>query len=222
MHIIYIYIYICTACPQACLPARMLAQTRLPGPPAQHIAIAADRAFAFRYPHQLKSWRDAGAQLSFFSPLADQPAPKAAQYIFLPGGYPELHAGQLAGAVQFKASLAYHAAVGTPIYGECGGYMVLGKGLVDANGQRHEMLGLLPLETSFQQRKLHLGYRQLTPLSNHFNASLMAHEFHYASTLKAAGPALFVAKDADHADLGEMGLHIGHTCGSFAHIIAAH
>ena len=195
-------------------------QTTLPGPPVQHIAIAADRAFAFRYPHQLKGWRDAGAQLSFFSPLADQPAPKTAQYIFLPGGYPELHAGQLAGAEQFKASLAYHAAVGTPIYGECGGYMVLGNGLVDANGQRHEMLGLLPLETSFQQRKLHLGYRQLTPLSNHFNASLMAHEFHYASTLKAAGPALFVAKDADHADLGEMGLHIGHTCGSFAHIIA--
>ena len=197
-------------------------QTTLPGPPVQHIAIAADRAFAFRYPHQLKGWRDAGAQLSFFSPLADQPAPKTAQYIFLPGGYPELHAGQLAGAVQFKASLAYHAAVGTPIYGECGGYMVLGNGLVDANGQRHEMLGLLPLETSFQQRKLHLGYRQLTPLSNHFNASLMAHEFHYASTLKAAGPALFMAKDADHADLGEMGLHIGRTCGSFAHIIAGH
>ena len=198
------------------------AQTTLPGPPAQHIAIAADRAFAFRYPHQMKGWRDAGAQLSFFSPLADEPAPKAAQYIFLPGGYPELHAGQLAAAAQFKASLAHHASLGTPIYGECGGYMVLGNGLVDAQGRRHEMLGLLPLETSFQQRKLHLGYRQLTPLSPHFSAPLMAHEFHYASTLKAAGPALFAAQDADHADLGEMGLHIGRTCGSFAHIIAGH
>jgi cobyrinic acid a,c-diamide synthase len=92
--------------------------------------------------------------------------------------------------------------------------------LVDAQGRRHEMLGLLPLETSFQQRKLHLGYRQLTPLSPHFSPPLMAHEFHYACTLKAAGPALFAAQDADHADLGEMGLHIGRTCGSFAHIIA--
>ena len=201
----------------ACAP-----QITLPAPPAQHIAIAADRAFAFCYPHQLKSWRDAGAQLSFFSPLADEPAPKTAQYIFLPGGYPELHAGQLAGAEGFKASLARHAAIGTPIYGECGGYMVLGKGLIDAKGIRHEMLGLLPLETSFQQRKLHLGYRQLTPLSDHFNAPVMAHEFHYASTLKADGPALFAAKDADHADLGEMGLHLGRTCGSFAHIIASH
>ena len=197
-------------------------QTRLPGPPAQHIAIASDHAFTFRYPHQLKGWRDAGAQLSFFSPLADEPAPKEAQYIFLPGGYPELHAGQLACAAKFKASLARHAALGTPIYGECGGYMVLGKGLVDAKGQRHEMLGLLPLETSFQHRKLHLGYRQLTPLSDHFNAPLMAHEFHYARTINAAGPALFATKDADHADLGEIGLHIGRTCGSFAHIIAGH
>ena len=76
----------------------LAAQTTLPRPPAQHIAIAADRAFAFRYPHQMKGWRDAGAQLSFFSPLADEPPPKAAQYIFLPGGYPELHAGQLAAA----------------------------------------------------------------------------------------------------------------------------
>jgi cobyrinic acid a,c-diamide synthase len=100
--------------------------------------------------------------------------------------------------------------------------MVLGNGLIDANGQRHEMLGLLPLETSFQHRKLHLGYRQLTPLSDHFNHPLMAHEFHYARTLKAAGPALFAAKDADHTDLGEMGLHVGHTCGSFAHIISGH
>jgi cobyrinic acid a,c-diamide synthase len=194
----------------------------LPKPPAQHIAIASDRAFAFCYPHQLKAWRDAGATLSLFSPLADEPAPKAAQYIFLPGGYPELHAGKLASAAQFKASLEHHAAIGTPIYGECGGYMVLGNGLIDANGQRHEMLGLLPLETSFQHRKLHLGYRQLTPLSAHFNHPLMAHEFHYARTLKAAGPALFAAKDADHTDLGEMGLHIGHTCGSFAHIISGH
>ena len=201
----------------ACAP-----QITLPAPPAQHIAIAADRAFAFCYPHQLKRWRDAGAQLSFFSPLADEPAPETAQYIFLPGGYPELHAGQLASAAGFKASLARHAAIGTPIYGECGGYMVLGKGLIDAKGIRHEMLGLLPLETSFQQRKLHLGYRQLTPLSHHFNAPVMAHEFHYASTLKADGPALFAAKDADHADLGEMGLHLGRTCGSFAHIIASH
>ena len=149
--------------------AACTSHTPLPKPPAQHIAIAADRAFAFCYPHQLKAWRDAGATLSFFSPLADEPAPKAAQYIFLPGGYPELHAGKLASAAQFKASLAHHAAVGTPIYGECGGYMVLGNGLIDANGQRHEMLGLLPLETSFQHRKLHLGYRQLTPLSDHFN-----------------------------------------------------
>jgi cobyrinic acid a,c-diamide synthase len=116
--------------------------------------------------------------------------------------------------------MAWHAAAGTAIYGECGGYMVLGRGLVDAKGARHEMLGLLPLETSFQTRKLHLGYRQLTPLSDHFTGVLGAHEFHYATTLTANGPPLFAAEDADGVFLDNMGLHIGQTCGSFAHIIS--
>ena len=189
-------------------------------PPAQHIAVARDLAFEFSYPHQLRGWQEAGASLSFFSPLADEGAPKAAGYIFLPGGYPELHAPQLASARTFKTSMACHAAAGTAIYGECGGYMVLGRGLVDAKGARHEMLGLLPLETSFQTRKLHLGYRQLTPLSDHFTGVLGAHEFHYATTLTANGPPLFAAEDADGVFLDNMGLHIGQTCGSFAHIIS--
>jgi cobyrinic acid a,c-diamide synthase len=188
-------------------------------PPAQHIAIARDLAFEFSYPHQLRGWQEAGASLSFFSPLADEAAPKDSGYIFLPGGYPELHAPQLAAAQKFKASMARYAATGSAIYGECGGYMVLGRGLVDAKGGRHEMLGLLPLETSFQTPKLHLGYRQLTPLSDHFTGALGAHEFHYATTLTADGPPLFAAEDADGAFLGNMGLHIGQTCGSFAHII---
>ena len=188
-------------------------------PPAQHIAVAQDLAFEFSYPHQLRGWQEAGASLSFFSPLADEAAPKDADYIFLPGGYPELYAPQLATARTFKASIGRHAAAGTAIYGECGGYMLLGRGLVDAQGTRHEMLGLLPLETSFQTRKLHLGYRQLTPLSNHFTGALCAHEFHYATTLTADGPPLFAAEDSDGDFLSDMGLHIGRTCGSFAHII---
>ena len=191
-------------------------------PPAQRIAIARDVAFEFSYPHQLQAWQKSGAQLSFFSPLADEPVEINAEYIYLPGGYPELHMAKLAAAETFTASILQHAAVGTPIYGECGGYMILGQGLIDTHGTRHKMMGLLPLETSFQKRKLHLGYRTLTPLTGHFNGSLRAHEFHYATTLSANGPPLFKAENADDEALGNMGLHIGQTYGSFAHIITGH
>ncbi|MEL7258235.1 MAG: cobyrinic acid a,c-diamide synthase, partial [Pseudomonadota bacterium] len=107
------------------------------------------------------------------------------------------------------------------IYGECGGYMVLGEGLVDADGQCHTMAGLLPLETSFATRKLHLGYRHLTAQSGPFQGRFAAHEFHYASTLKAQGKPLFCATDAEGTALPDMGLSRGHVHGSFAHIIDA-
>jgi|TARA_B110000261_G_scaffold88246_1_gene100712 cobyrinic acid a,c-diamide synthase len=189
-------------------------------PPGQRIAVARDVAFEFSYPHHLRSWRLAGASISFFSPVADEAVAKDADFIFLPGGYPELHAGQIAAAQRFKSSIKGHAANDTPIYGECGGYMTLGDAIIDEDGVSHEMLGLLNLETSFADRKLHLGYRQLSPLGPHFEGPLRGHEFHYASTLSAKGFPLFSAKDADNVQLPNMGLCSGQTFGSFAHIIS--
>lgn len=186
-------------------------------PPAQRIAVAQDAAFAFTYPHLMNDWRAAGAELSLFSPLNDQP-PAPADMIFLPGGYPELHAQKLANATNFRAGMI-KAASTTAIYGECGGYMVLGEALTDADGKPHNMLGLLPLETSFANRKLHLGYRSLAPMGGPFNSPLNGHEFHYATTLKANGPALFSATDAEGSPLADMGLRQGNTSGSFAHVI---
>lgn len=183
-------------------------------PPAQNIAIARDQAFAFCYPHLLNDWRAAGATLTFFSPLNDE-APQTADMVYLPGGYPELHAGRLAAAQVFRDGM--HTA--EMVYGECGGYMVMGDGLVDADGKRHRMLGLLALETSFEDHKLHLGYRKLTPLAGPFHRTLMAHEFHYATTLKAEGDALFTAEDAEGNALPPMGLARERICGSFAHLI---
>ncbi len=188
-------------------------------PPAQIIAVAQDPAFAFSYPHMLQDWRDQGAELQFFSPLADQPVPDAG-FVFLPGGYPELHAGRLAGNITFLESLR-SASKHTDIYGECGGYMVLGDGLIDAGGTRHAMAGLLSLETSFATRKLHLGYRSLTPLGGPFTAPVSGHEFHFASTIKVQGTPLFKACDAEGTQLPEMGLIQGHVSGSFAHVIDA-
>ena len=190
---------------------------RIP-PPAQRIAIAQDQAFAFAYPHLLADWRTGGAELHIFSPLADEPAPDA-DLVFLPGGYPELHAAQLSAATTFRASMQAAADNGTLIYGECGGYMTLGNSLTDADGICHEMLGLLPLDTSFAKRKLHLGYRTLSATSGPFQGQYAAHEFHYATTTHANGPALFSAKDAEGNSLGDVGLINGNTCGSFIHLI---
>lgn len=197
------------------LPAALKAPRM--APPAQTIAIARDRAFAFTYPHLLDDWRAAGAELKFFSPLADDPVPDAG-FIYLPGGYPELHAGQLAAANKFMSSLRNAAQI-IDVYGECGGYMVLGDGLIDADGTRHAMAGLLGLETSFATRRLHLGYRQLTPLGGPFSGQLAAHEFHYATTLRAQGAPLYAATDAEGNTLPDMGLSQGRVHGSFAHVI---
>ena len=186
-------------------------------PPAQVIAVAKDRAFGFAYPHMLADWRAAGAELRMFSPLKDEPVPDAG-FVFLPGGYPELHAGQLSGAQIFMQSLRFTSQV-IEIYGECGGYMTLGEGLIDATGTRHAMAGLLPLETSFAARKLHLGYRRLTAPDGPFRGAWAGHEFHYAGTLRAEGPPLFAAQDAEGTALPDMGLKHSRVSGSFAHLI---
>jgi cobyrinic acid a,c-diamide synthase len=196
------------------------------GPPAhieplgQRIAVARDLAFGFAYAHMLDDWRALGAEVSTFSPLAGERPAEGCDAVFLPGGYPELHAGKLAGAEEFRAGMARAVADNALIYGECGGYMVLGEGLVDSQGKRHRMLGLLRLETSFSEPKRHLGYRRLTMLGGlPWHGVLRGHEFHYATTLKAEGDPLFLAHDAEGADLGEAGLHHGKVMGSFFHVI---
>ena len=197
------------------LPAPDGSHLRLPAP-GRRIAIASDRAFAFAYPHILADWQADGAEILPFSPLADEAPDRDADFIFLPGGYPELHAETLANAQGFKAAIR---AATCPIYGECGGYMTLGHAITDKDGTRHEMLGLLDLETSFAQRKLHLGYRSLTAPDGPFAGHWTAHEFHYATTLRAEGTALFTATDAESNTLPPMGLIDGHVSGSFAHLI---
>ena len=190
-------------------PATLLA------PPAQRISVAYDTAFAFCYPHILQGWHAQGAEVQTFSPLANEPPPPC-DLVFLPGGYPELHAGKLAANETFLNGLRDAPA----IYGECGGFMTLGEGLIDKNGARHQLAGLLNLETSFAELRLHLGYRNLTPQGGPWKTHMKAHEFHYATILKAVGKPLFKTTDADGVKLPDMGLENGAVSGSFAHIIA--
>ena len=190
-----------------------------PLPPlAQNMAIAHDEAFAFAYSHLLADWRKQGAELSFFSPLSNEAPDSRANAIFLPGGYPELHAGKLAANEIFLDGLRKSTVT---IYGECGGYMVLGNALIDADGVAHQMAGLLPVTTSFKTRKLSLGYRQLNVINGPWQGELRGHEFHY-STIEKQSPAnaLFAARDAAGHELGNIGQRVGNVMGSYAHVIA--
>lgn len=197
-------------------------------PPADRIALARDAAFSFVYPHLIAGWRAAGATILPFSPLADEGPDASAQACWLPGGYPELHAAQLAANTQFRSSLQRFAET-RPVHGECGGYMAMGAGLVDAKGQRHQMAGLLGLETSFEKRRMHLGYRLATltaALAPHpVGARLRGHEFHYATILAQPDAALAHVVDATGAAVAETGSFRqqaggGQSSGTFFHLIA--
>jgi cobyrinic acid a,c-diamide synthase len=193
-------------------------------PPGQRIAIAHDAAFSFLYPHITAAWRAAGAELHFFSPLADEAPPHACDVCWLPGGYPELHAGRLAHAAHFLSGVRRFAMT-RPVHGECGGYMVLGRGLVDAAGERHAMLGLLDLVTSFAARRLTLGYREARLLDDNVlgpaGTVLRGHEFHYATIVELGADApLAEVADAYGSAAKPSGSRRGRVSGSFFHMIA--
>jgi cobyrinic acid a,c-diamide synthase len=195
-------------------------------PPARRIAIARDEAFSFLYPHILAGWRNSGAEFSFFSPLADEPPPKSCDLLWLPGGYPELHAGQLAAAERFLEGVRRFAAT-KHAHGECGGYMVLGESLTDQAGHAHRMAGLLGASFSFAKRKLHLGYRQARLAETHPLGSkgtiLRGHEFHYATieTMSPGDQPFAFVQDAHGGAEQSEGSRRGTVTGSFFHLIAA-
>jgi cobyrinic acid a,c-diamide synthase len=199
-------------------------RARALAPPGQRIALASDAAFTFIYPHILAGWRHAGAEVLTFSPVADEPPPESCDCCWLPGGYPELHAGALAAAQRFHTGLARFAKT-RPVHGECGGYMVLGQGLEDADRHRHVMTGLLGHATTFAERKLSLGYRTARLLSDGplgaADTVVRGHEFHYASLISAGNDAALAdLHDGLGRSLGPSGGHRGHVTGSFFHAIA--
>ena len=196
-------------------------------PPGQRIALARDAAFSFVYPHLLADWRNAGAEILPFSPLADEGPDASADTCWLPGGYPELHAGVLA-AAGFRQGLRDFAKT-RPVHGECGGYMAMGAGLIDKSGVLHEMAGLLRLVTSFEKRKMHLGYRvaTLNTAANGHPAGtrLRGHEFHYATIVDQPDAPLAKVMDATGASVPETGSIMafsggGQATGTFFHLIA--
>ncbi|MDB5653043.1 MAG: cobyrinic acid a,c-diamide synthase [Tardiphaga sp.] len=203
--------------------ATLSAQSALP-PPGQRIAIAKDEAFSFIYPHLLSGWRNAGAEIALFSPLANEAPPFDCDICWLPGGYPELHAGRLAAADSFLNGLQRFAET-HPVHGECGGYMTLGETLTDAEGIAHRMAGLLGVRTSFAIRKMNLGYREARLAAGgclgEAGATFRGHEFHYATVIDQGVDAPFAfATDAYGSEPVASGSRRGNVTGSFFHLVA--
>jgi cobyrinic acid a,c-diamide synthase len=198
------------------------ARTAHVAPPGRRIALAHDRAFSFVYPHLLAAWRKRGAEILPFSPLADETPDATADVCWLPGGYPELHAAELAQSQRFKRALSEFART-RPVHGECGGYMVLGQGLVDAHGQEHAMLGLLGHRTSFAKRKLQLGYREARLSASNVLGSagswLRGHEFHYATLLEGSAEDAPLFDRAQGTTEACFGTRRGLVSGSFFHFL---
>ena len=195
-------------------------------PPGGRIALARDSAFSFVYPHLVAAWRAAGADIVPFSPLADEGPDETCDACWLPGGYPELHAGRLAAARHFQGALARFAAR-HPVHGECGGHMVLGRAIIDRDGIAHETAGLLSHVTSFARRGLTLGYRTAQILADgplgRAGTRLAGHEFHYSTVFDQGNDEPFARiHDAAGADLGAAGARRGLVSGSYFHVVARH
>jgi cobyrinic acid a,c-diamide synthase len=192
----------------------------------QHTAVAYDDAFAFCYDYVLEAWRAHGVELSFFSPIHGETIHSCADSVYLPGGYPELYASDIAANQDFRETMKVAANNGAVIYGECGGYMVLGSSLTDREGKLHNMLDLLPVRTSFVRPRLHLGYRELSLIDGgafgNIDDGFKGHEFHYCEIVEdSETKSLFYSKNARGERLQSMGCKSGSVMGSFAHIIDA-
>jgi cobyrinic acid a,c-diamide synthase len=176
------------------------------------VAIARDAAFMFLYPANVDMLRALGATLTFFSPLANEPVPAQADAVYLPGGYPELHAEQLSQAAAWQASIrAAHAAC-TPIVAECGGMMALADTLADQAGAVWNMAGLLPGAVAMQPRLAGLGSQGLpTP-----QGVLRGHTFHYSKLETKVEPAAYTVKHPS-AIQGEAWYRVGSLTASYFH-----
>ncbi len=192
------------------------------------IAIARDIAFSFYYDENLDLLRDAGAEIVTFSPLWDDKLPDGIDAIYLGGGYPELHAEQLASNESMRNAVAEWAAAGRPVYAECGGLMYLSKGIHDFEGRFFGMTAVLPFETTMKKRRTGLGYREIRLrrdcILGRAGAKLRGHEFHYSEIKQEPGASragietLYDIKDAQEVSRGVEGYSTGSVLASYVHI----
>jgi cobyrinic acid a,c-diamide synthase len=203
------------------LPPRLL-DAPLPEPPVppllagKTVAIARDAAFCFLYPANVETLAALGAQVRWFSPLADEPVPQDADAVYLPGGYPELHGEALAQAARWQASIRAAHAADLPILAECGGMMVLADSLADKDGRTWPMAGLLPGRVLMQPRLAGLGSQGLATQAG----QMRGHTFHYSRLETTVPPTAWTVKHPSGAQ-GEAVYRVGSLTGSYFHAFFA-
>ena len=188
----------------------------------RHLAVARDEAFSFCYDWLMRDWQKcAGIEVSHFSPLAGTMPHKDCDAVMLVGGYPEHHLDSLGD--DFFSAMRELAARGVPIYGECGGFMVLGRSITDEGGTRHGMANLLPVDFSFAPPRRTLGYRRCRLLHDCFLGAggtvLRGHEFHYGRITHQEGAPLFRMEHDEGGGWHDAGCRVGSVMGSFFHLI---
>lgn len=188
------------------------------------IAVAEDAAFSFLYPENLELLREAGAEIVPFSPLHDAMLPPDTQGVYLCGGFPELYAEQLAANQSMHAALRQAQAQQLPIYGECGGLMFLTEAIVDAQGERQVMAGLLP-GLSTMTTRLTLGYRVVRAITDNWlwraGEEMRGHEFHYSVWAERPETAPYLYEFQPHRPRQNTqleGISLGSVVASYTHL----
>ena len=204
--------------PESAVPQAFPAQ---PQPKRAVIAVAQDRAFSFYYQDSLDLLTAWGAEIAPFSPLDDAALPENAGGVYLGGGFPELFAAELADNAPMLRSMRNAVAAGLPVYAECGGLMYLGRSLSDLAGRQFPMVGVIPVVSSMEGRRLHLGYREVAAQADgpllRAGAQVRGHEFHWSVLQEppdAAGAAYQVLNQAGRPE----GFRAGSVWASYIHV----
>ncbi|MDD2851605.1 MAG: cobyrinate a,c-diamide synthase [Desulfuromonadaceae bacterium] len=214
----------------------------LPGPPLQEgeksistpfmkggsegicVAVARDAAFCFMYEDNLRLLREAGAELAFFSPLHDAALPDGIHGIYLPGGYPELYAGQLEENSAMKESIQAAVEADLPVYAECGGFVYLTEGIEDTEHQQAaDFVGIFPVRCRMLPHRKALGYRQVELLRDCLVGSggsiVRGHEFHYSEAgTMPAGVERSYRVSRQEITLGDEGFRTRNCLASYIHL----
>lgn len=191
-------------------------------PLGKKIAVASDNAFNFKYNHVIRAWENSGSTIHYFSPLNDEAPLNDCDAMFLPGGYPELYLNELSSNHNFLNSVREFKKEGKVIYGECGGYMVMGKYITGKCGKQYDMLGILNIATSFAVRKLQLSYCDITVENDSIcekGNKLRGHEFHYSVEIENNSLPLFEVTDVLGMSTRKVGSVNDNAFGSYIHII---
>ena len=188
------------------------------------IGVARDNAFCFYYPDNLDLLAASGADLVFFSPIADTRLPADLDGLYFGGGYPELAADRLAANAGLRNQIQARSLEGMPIYAECGGFMYLCEALLAQDRKRYAMAGCFPFIPRMYSRLKALGYREVTLTSDTVigpaGTVIRGHEFHYSAIEESEVNRDTVYRISDRAGVDKPpgGYYRNRTLGSYTHL----